>query len=112
MKAIIFVILLLASSWSIGDTWCTGELNQLAVGRSGTVFVQGPGGLKGVYLCNLNLKNNNVEPEACKAMYSVLLAAKSQSREVSITFNPNIESCQSIPSWTWATNFNWAFMKD
>ena len=106
-KTLISLLFLVSFSSYSADSFCTGEVVKLGVGRSGLVYVSGPGGLPVVYLCNLQNKDNNVEVESCKAMYSSLLAAKSQKKSVSVTFNPSIESCSSLNSWTYAPNLNW-----
>ena len=106
-----FIALLLsvATLPAFADTHCKGKVAYLANGRGGTVLVNGPGGLPSVYICKVQLKINNVEVESCKAMYSTLLAAKSQDKVVNITFLPNIDSCSSLKSWSVAKNINWVF---
>lgn len=105
-KILLFVGLVVAviAPLAFADTHCN-----LAIGRGGMVLVNGPGGLPNVYLCNVQNKVNNVEVESCKAMYSTLLAAKSQDKAVNITFLPNIDSCSSFESWSVAKNLNWVF---
>ncbi|GLR04321.1 hypothetical protein GCM10007906_19080 [Vibrio hyugaensis] len=112
MKTILSLVGLLAlvtTFPAISDTHCKGKVTYLAIGRSGTVLVNGPGGLPSVYLCNVQNKVNNIEVESCKAIYSTLLAAKSQDKTVNITFLPNIDSCSSFKSWSVAKNLNWVF---
>ncbi|TOK25039.1 hypothetical protein CGI23_11560 [Vibrio parahaemolyticus] len=106
-----FIVLLLSAATlpAFADTHCKGKVAYLAIRREGTVLVNGPGGLPSVYLCNVKHKTNNVEVESCKAMYSTLLAAKSQDKVVNITFLPNIDSCSSLKSWSVAKNINWVF---
>lgn len=91
---------------------CQGKIGDLGVVRSGTVYVNGPSGLPSVYLCNLATAQNNVDPEACKAMYSTLLAAKAADRNVDITFLPALtNACSEFSSWTYAPNVNWVILK-
>ena len=106
-KLISILFLSLFSFFASADYFCTGEVQTVGVKRGGVVVVKGPGGLPSVYLCNLSSTVNNVTPEACRAVYSTLLAAEAQGAKVSITFNPNISSCNSLPSWDYARNFNW-----
>lgn len=110
-KITLFALVFLSFSAS-ADSFCTGKIKQLAIGRSGTVLIAGPGGLPSTYLCNVNSKNNNVATEACKAIYSQLLAAHAQDKVVNITFNPAIDSCSKVKSWGWATGFNWVIVND
>lgn len=92
-------------SWA--ETHCEGKVTSIGIKKSGTVYTSGPGGLPVVYLCNLQNKMNDVEVESCKAMFSNLLAAKAQNKNVKITFDPDIESCSSVPSWADAKYLNW-----
>lgn len=94
------------------DSTCIGKINQLAMSRGGTVLVAGPGGMPSTYLCNVNSRSNNVETEACKAIYGQLLAAQAQDKVINITFNPSIESCSQVKAWGWATGFNWIIVND
>lgn len=112
LKTITLSVLVFLSFSASADSFCTGKIKQLAIGRSGTVLIAGPGGLPSTYLCNVNSKNNNVATEACKAIYSQLLAAQAQQKEVNITFNPAVESCSKVKSWGWATGFNWVIVND
>lgn len=89
------------------DTWCEGTVNSLGIKKDGLVYVSGPGGLPVVYLCNVQNKDNGVEVESCKTMYSTLLAAQSQKRSVNITFAPKIAACSELESWNYAENVNW-----
>lgn len=111
-KISLLFVLIFSVEASSRDFFCTGKITILAINRSGTLLVGGPGGLPSTYLCNIETKTNNVEPSACKATYNMLLAAKAQGKEVSITFNPTISSCSSVASSGWATNFNWVFLKE
>ncbi|MCG7563005.1 MULTISPECIES: hypothetical protein [Pseudoalteromonas] len=107
LKKISVSLVFLVSLPAFADSFCTGKVTKLGVGRHGVVYVSGPGGLPVVYLCNLQGKSNGIETESCKAMYSSLLAAKAQNKPVSITFNPNIGSCSGLSSWRYAPNVNW-----
>jgi len=108
----LFLFVLFFSVEASADSFCTGKIKTLAISKSGVLLVGGPGGLPSTYLCNTETKINNVEPSACKATYGMLLAAKAQAKDVSITFNPGISSCSSVASWGWATNFNWVMFKE
>lgn len=111
MKVVSLLLIVAFSVPVYADSSCDGNIHYLGMSRNGNLLVSGPGGLKAVYLCNVNTKRNSVDVEACKANYSLLLAAKSQNKPVSITFNPNISSCKDVPSWAYAQNFNWVISK-
>lgn len=109
MKVNVWLVLLCVSTSVFADSACKGKIEYTGVGRGGAVLVKGPGELPATYLCSVESKMNNVEPNACRAVYSTLLAAKMADKEVSITFNPEISSCESVKAWGWAENFNWIF---
>lgn len=107
MKFLVSIIFFIICFNTYADSTCIGKVKELAIGRSGTVLIAGPGGLPSTYLCNVNSKNNNVAPEACKAIYGQLLSAQAQGLTVKVTFNPAISSCSEVKSWGWAEGFNW-----
>ena len=107
LKLSSFVIAVTLSFNSVADSSCTGKISALSIGRTGMVLIKGPGGLPYTYLCNTENKYNNVETSACTAIYSTLLSAHAQDKEVNITFNPSIPNCSGVQSWGAATNFNW-----
>jgi hypothetical protein len=107
LRRLCFLICLALPIGAFADSICEGAIEYLAVGRASVVLVKGPGGLPATYLCDMAEKQNNVEPEACRAMYSTLLAAHAQGKIVRITFNPSITACNEVASWGWATNLNW-----
>lgn len=110
MYKLMLIILLGGISFSsIADTHCIGKVEGLGMGKGGILYVSGPGGLPATYLCSVHSKSNNVETEACKVIYSQLLAAKAQNETVNITFNP-ATPCTSAKSWGWAANFNWVIV--
>lgn len=111
MIRIVLICLLLLPLTAVADSYCSGKVNSVGMGRSGTLYLSGPGGLRAVYICSVKTETNNVSTEACKVMYSTLLTAQAQDKSVDVTFNPGIESCGGLQSWKWATNVNWIFLK-
>jgi len=102
-------VLLFVPSISYADKWCTGKVKYTGVSKHGVVFVNGPGGMPSVYLCNIVNQENAVKVEACKHMYATLLAAKAAEKNVSITFTPEPSSCSSFTGWVYAPGVNWVF---
>ncbi|WP_148049867.1 hypothetical protein [Gallaecimonas pentaromativorans] len=107
-----FAFLIFISFSSLADTRCDGKISDLAIGHGGVVLVTIPEQFSAVYICSVVDKQNGVDPEACRAMYSTLLAAKAAEKSVSITFLPAISSCSMNKSWAWAQNINWIFLKN
>ncbi|WP_156804558.1 hypothetical protein [Gallaecimonas xiamenensis] len=110
MRIWVLLITLFSPTLAWADTMCKGQVNDLVVSRGGVVLLSGPGDIKSAYICSVVSKNNNVEPEACKVMYSTLLAAKLSDHDVIVTFNPEITDCSAVPSWKWAVGFNWVYI--
>lgn len=107
MKYITALFLTLITTSTFADSYCTGKIEMLGISKMGTVILSGPGGLAATYLCNTETSANGVTTSACNAMYSKLLSAQAQGKEVKVTFNPPLESCTDAAAWGWAKNLNW-----
>lgn len=104
----VLIISLFFGVAAFADMHCTGSIMALGVNRSGLMYVNGPGGLPSVYICNLFSEENGVKPDACKAMYAELLTAYSAGAAVHVTFLPAPSyGCSEFSSWSYAPNINW-----
>jgi hypothetical protein len=63
------------------------------------------GGLKFVTYCQLGNTANGIGPDACKAIYALLLAARISGATVNQTFNDS-STCAAHPSWSYL-NMTW-----
>jgi hypothetical protein len=103
MKKSLFAVMLLSMALvatpAHANYICSGAINYLGLSSNGTVVVGGPGGIPDVNLCQLGATTSNgFTPDACKAAYSTLLAAKLGQQSVSIYFSDNL-TCTTQPAW-------------
>jgi hypothetical protein len=103
MKKCLFAAMLLSMALvatpAHANYMCSGAITYLGLSSTGTVVVGGPGGIPDVNLCQLGaITSNGFTPDACKAAYSTLLAAKSGQQSVSIYFSDNL-TCTTQPAW-------------
>jgi hypothetical protein len=102
--ALVAVLLLFVSSFAIPahaiNYECTGTVTYLGLNTGGDVVVTLTGGVNAVVPCNLNNNTSNgFTPQACKAAYSTLLAAKLSGQSVNIYFSDSL-TCTTQPAWT------------
>jgi len=87
---------------------CLGKVNQLVIAPSGTVTTS-LGNMGWVYLCNVNSIYNGVAPDACKSIFSQLLAAKLADKNVRMWFSDTSNDCTNAKHPAWADLQNWYF---
>ena len=87
---------------------CLGKVNQLVIGPNGTVTAS-HGNMGWVYLCNVNSSYNGVAPDACKSIFSQLLAAKLADKNVRVWFSDTSNDCTNASHPAWADLKNWYF---
>ena len=87
---------------------CVGKVNQLVIGPNGTVTTS-LGNMGWVYLCNVNSIYNGVAPDACKSIFSQLLAAKLADKNVRMWFSDTSNDCTNAKHPAWADLQNWYF---
>ena len=77
---------------------CTGTVTMVFLNSSGVVVVQGPGGVPPVGICTVNGGSGAFSADACRAVYSMLLAAKLSGQNVQLNFSDNL-TCSTQPAW-------------
>lgn len=100
----------LAFSSSAFSYSCTGAVVAPAVDPiTGDVLVGNIGELVWPRICNLRATSSNgISPEACRAVYAMLLTAHAEGRQVSInSTSTSIASCKAAPPWTVMDGFSW-----
>ena len=107
LSTLCLTFFLFASSQSFAYD-CLGKVNQLVVAPSGTVTAS-LGNMSWVYLCNVNSIYNGVAPDACKSIYSQLLAAKLADKNVRMWFSDTSNDCTNAKHPAWADLQNWYF---
>lgn len=105
-----FAVLALVSvsTWAQANYTCLGTV-QVTVAPQGVVAVTGVGGLLNVYLCNLTIPINGVQPVACQGIYAMLLSAQKNAKTVYLWFNDAL-TCTTHPAWDWLTGWYWGPM--
>jgi len=90
-----------ASQSAFATYSCNGVIDQLNVSPNGVVIVDSTtAGLQSVYLCQIGTTANGVSPDACKAILSLLLAAKLSGTSVLWNFSDSL-TCTTHPAWAW-----------
>lgn len=112
VKALVALLFMTSTHLAYAVDYCTGAVGNLGIKRNGQVSLSGPGGMPEVILCELDASANSIAADTCKAIYSTLLAAKSQGREVRLFFSPAISSCSGLTAWNWASGLNWVYIRD
>ena len=90
------IILIMGGAVNAG-VQCRGDVTGLAIGpTSGLLQVNNSYGWH--YLCKLSTEYNGVDPETCKAWYSMFLTAKASGKQVSQYYDDGTD-CESLGSW-------------
>jgi hypothetical protein len=83
---------------------CSGSVSGITLKPNGRVTVEHLAGLNWVYLCNVDTAENNVPPESCKAILSLLLSAEAQKKDARIWFDDG-GTCDSHATWAYLTGW-------
>lgn len=78
---------------------CSGKVNTVDVAGPGIVQVNISGIGDGNRLCSLTRKLGEYEPEACKAVFSMLLAAKMGNKKVMLYFRNDSSTACNKGNW-------------
>lgn len=85
---------------------CTGQVGVIQVSPAGVVATSF-GNMGWVYLCSVTEVYNNVKPEACKVIYSTMLAAKMSNKKVVFWLSDTSNDCTNAAHPAWAPLQNW-----
>ena len=64
------------------------------------------GGHSWGFFCALGQTSNNVSPEACKGILSVLLTAQTSGKRVTIWYRDDL-NCSTARGWQWLSTVYW-----
>lgn len=78
---------------------CTGSVAGATLDPAGRVYAESLAGLSHTYVCQLGSYSNGVAPDACKAIYAMLVTAQLAQKNVTLWFNDG-GSCTSHPAWS------------
>ncbi len=107
-QLLFFITILFFSSNAFATYTCTGKVSGVTINPSqGRVLVESVGGLVWVELCSVEKIFNNINPETCKQIYSLLLTAQTAKKEVMFWFNDENSgmNCSNHPSWQLLTGW-------
>lgn len=104
MKRAIAVLLTLAPNVaSAAEYACTGPVSSIALNQDGMLTAT-IGTLANVYLCRIDDPVYGITTETCRAIYSLLLAAKLLNKPATFSFNDSL-SCTTHPGWAQLTGW-------
>ncbi|TQV71325.1 hypothetical protein FKG94_19620 [Exilibacterium tricleocarpae] len=101
------VVLSLFSFTSYSNVECKGEVAGVTLSPSGQLHVKKFKNWRWIKICSVHNTINNTSPEACRAIYSLLLAAQVSKKEVSFWFNEG--DCQVSSQTPWTLLNSWYF---
>ena len=85
---------------------CDGPVSGVTITPSGTVSAEAAGGQSWGFFCQLGTTTNNVNPETCRGILSLLLAAQATGKSVRLWYDDGL-SCSADRSWAWLTTVYW-----
>ena len=98
VKSTLAVALIAFSQTTYANFACAGKMLRVALSPSGTVQVHNGYGTH--YLCEIDGNSVGFTPESCKAVFSMLLAAKLSGEVVTFYYRTgNYTSCADLPNW-------------
>jgi len=84
---------------------CAGLIDQVSLNQSGVVTVTSmDSGLGTFYVCQIGATTSGIGPEQCKAMYAMLLVARSSQQRIAWTFSDSL-TCTTHPTWAWLSGW-------
>lgn len=106
----IFVLLVGISPIAFANYSCVGPVSGTQIAPNGVVMANTIAGIGTPYLCSVNTTTNGVSPDACKAIFALLLTAESQGRNVIMWLNDEPNTCSSHAGWSWLSGWYWGPM--
>lgn len=105
MKLAVAMLLTLAPSVANADVYaCTGPVSSIALNQDGMLTVT-VGTLANVFICRIDDPVYGITTETCRAIYSLLLAAKLLNKPATFSFNDSLNSCTNHPAWAQLTGW-------
>lgn len=100
------VVLLISTSNAWANYSCIGQVYGVSIDVNGSVYAGSIPGGNWPLLCQIGATFNGVGPDACKAIYTLLITAQTSGRQVQMWFNDNL-TCTTHPAWN--TLSGWYF---
>jgi hypothetical protein len=99
--SILFAALTITTEARAAVYACTGPITFLEMNANGQVTANF-GGLQFATYCQVGATANGISSEACKAIYSMLLAARLSGASMTQSFNDTL-TCATHPAWIYLT---------
>jgi hypothetical protein len=97
LAAALVAMSLATPAWA--DYVCQGTIGRVALNAAGILTVTSTAaGFNSGYICQIGATRNGVGPEQCKAIYTLLLVARSTGQQVHWHSNDAL-MCSTHPSW-------------
>jgi hypothetical protein len=111
MKKVALMLVLIISSASFADTkWCGGTIKNIYIDYNGDVFINGSWRNQHTRICNVASELDGVPVDTCKSWVSYVQVAYVAQKNVTLHYN-DIDSCESIPSYTSAPRPTYVMLK-
>jgi len=108
MRVLVSILLYFGlCSHSLAGFECRGSVAGVTIAPGGDIYMEKFKNWSWMRVCNVNQDANGSNPEACKAIYSLLLTAQTTKKEVSFWFNAG--SCQEESQTSWQYLNSWYF---
>ena len=104
--ALATILIATSSTWAQAAYSCTGLVQGIVIGSTGVVAASGMGGFGNVYICNVTVPFNGVQPAACQTIYATLFSAQKNAKTVTLWFKDAL-TCTTHPVWDWLTGWYW-----
>lgn len=99
MRLLIGVILCFVAFGSNAAHHCAGKVNTVDIQGNGRINVNIEGIGDGNIICSLNTPHGEYTPEACKAVFTLLTAAKFSGVKVRLYFRSDANTSCNKGSW-------------
>ncbi|MFN3014561.1 hypothetical protein ACK1CN_01355 [Vibrio coralliilyticus] len=100
MKKLLLLLALISTN-ALAAYTCSGYVKGVSIeAKTGDVIVEQIGPLKWPRMCKVDNEHDGISADACKAVYSTLLAAQTSKKQVTLWFNDS-KSCTEQVEWQW-----------
>lgn len=106
-RVIVSSLLIVFSCSSYAGFECRGAVTDVTVAPDGDVYMGKFKNWSWMKVCNVSRAENGATPEACKAIYSLLLTAQTTKKEVSFWFTTG--DCEAGSQTPWQYMSSWYF---
>lgn len=99
MKIFLLITLSLLTLAANANHNCTGEVTAVDINAAGNVYVKIDGIGEGNLLCSITQSRGGYEPESCKGVLSLALAAKMAQKKLRLYFHNDTNTSCNKGNW-------------